>query len=164
MEFMGEFYRDSAVVRHLNSNFLVFIPKIRNPSSLKDYRTIILVGAAYKILAKVLANRLKKVMDKVISPNHMAFVKGRQIMDSFVIANKVIYSWKNDGKGGLLVKLDFEKAYDSVDHSFLLEVFKKMGFGAKWIDWIKWCISSPSLLILVNGCPTKEFSIERGLR
>ncbi|KAK2635508.1 hypothetical protein Ddye_030300 [Dipteronia dyeriana] len=81
-----------------------------------------LVGTAYEILAKVLANRLKWVMDAVISPSQMAFVKGRHIIDSFVIAEEVIHSWKRADKGGLLVKLDFGKAYDSVDHEFLFQV------------------------------------------
>ncbi|KAK2641017.1 hypothetical protein Ddye_022780 [Dipteronia dyeriana] len=102
-------------------------------------------------------------MDSVIGSIQSAFVKGRQIVDSFIIADEVIHSWKKDGKCGLLVKLDFEKAYDSVDHAFLLEVLDRMGFGARWQGWIKWCISSPSMSVLVNDCPTKEFPIEKGL-
>ncbi|KAI9153519.1 hypothetical protein LWI28_012562 [Acer negundo] len=73
-------------------------------------RPISLIGSMYKILAKVLANRLKLVMDSVIREFQMAFVKNRQILDSFVIAEEIIHMWKKDNKGGLLVKLDFEKA------------------------------------------------------
>ena len=132
--------------------------------SLKEYRPISLVGETYKILAKVLANRLKKVMDMIISPFQMTFVKGRQIVDSFVIAEKVIHSWKKKDKGGLLVKLDFEKAYDSMNHEFLFEVMSLMGFGSKWIDWMRECVSSHLLSVLDNGSSTKEFPIGRGLR
>ncbi|KAK2644755.1 hypothetical protein Ddye_019950 [Dipteronia dyeriana] len=84
------------------------------------------------VLAKILANRIRHVLNSVIGPTHMTFVKDRQILDSFVVAEEVIHSWKRDGKGGPLVKLDFKKAYDSVDHDFLIEVLAKMGFGVRW--------------------------------
>ncbi|KAK2654625.1 hypothetical protein Ddye_014481 [Dipteronia dyeriana] len=93
----------------------------------------------------------------------MAFMKDRQIMDSLVIAGEIIHSWKTNSLFGLLVKLDFEKAYESVDHEFLFEIFSRMGFGNKWVEWIRWCATSLLLSVLVNGCQTKEFSIERGL-
>ncbi|KAK2639301.1 hypothetical protein Ddye_027096 [Dipteronia dyeriana] len=78
----------------------------------------------------------------------MAFIKDRQIVDCFYIVEEVMNYWKKDGRGGLLVKLEFEKAYDSVDNDFLLEVLANMGFGSRWQDWVKWCIASPSLSIL----------------
>ncbi|KAK3189918.1 hypothetical protein Dsin_029479 [Dipteronia sinensis] len=84
-----------------------------------DFRPISLVGAMYKVLAKVLANRMRNVMQSVIGDYQIAFIKNRQILDSFVIAEEVIHKWKTEKDGGLLVKLDFEKAYDSVDHTFV---------------------------------------------
>ncbi|KAK2637440.1 hypothetical protein Ddye_032232 [Dipteronia dyeriana] len=87
-----------------------------------------------------------------------------QILDSFVIAEEVIHSWKRDEKGGFIVKLDFEKAYDSFDHDFLIEVLANMGFGVRWQEWIRWCIASPSMSVLVNGYPMKQFPVGRGLR
>ncbi|KAK2656830.1 hypothetical protein Ddye_009882 [Dipteronia dyeriana] len=164
MAFMKAFHSNGSVLKGLNCTFIALIPKIKNPVSIKNYRPISLVGSIYKVLSKVLANRLKVVMDPVIGPTQMAFVKERQIVDSFVIAEEVIYSWKKNGKGGLLIKLDFEKAYDSIDHSFLIEVLDKMGFGKKWQEWIYWCISSPLVSVLCNGSPIKQFSMENGLR
>ncbi|KAK0601480.1 hypothetical protein LWI29_024672 [Acer saccharum] len=124
MNFMHKFYRDGSVVKHLNKTFITLIPKIFNPHCIRDFRPICLVCSLYKVLAKVLSNRLKHVMDSVISPTQIAFVKNRQLVDSFVIVEEIIYSWKNDRKCGLLVKLDFEKAYDSVDHAFLFDVVR----------------------------------------
>ncbi|KAK2652971.1 hypothetical protein Ddye_012827 [Dipteronia dyeriana] len=164
MGFLEEFHKDESVVKHVNRTFIALVPKKANPVHLKDYRPISLVGAAYKFLAKVLANRLKKVMDKIISPFQMAFVSGRQIVDSFVITEEVIHSWKKSESGGILLKLDFEKAYDSVCHDLLYKVLNSMGFGVMWIDWIKSCVSSPLLSVLINGSPSKEFSMDRGLR
>jgi hypothetical protein len=163
MNFLMEFHRDGSVVKHLNRSFIALISKIRLPISIKDFRPISLVESLYKVLAKVLANRLKRVINSVIGSTQMAFVKDRQITDSFVIAEEMIHQWKKRGKGGVLVKLDFEKAYDSVDHNFLLEVMNKMGFGLRWQDWIRWCIASTSMSVLVNGSPTFQFSIGRGL-
>ena len=82
---------------------------------LGDYRPISLLGGLYKLLAKVLANRLKKVIGKVISPDQNAFIKGRQILDGSLIANEVIDAWQKRGEKGIVCKLDIEKAYDSIN-------------------------------------------------
>ncbi|KAK2642619.1 hypothetical protein Ddye_024382 [Dipteronia dyeriana] len=103
LNFLKEFHKDGLIIKHLNRNFLALIPKIHNPTYLSDYRPISLVGALYKLLIKVLANRLKKVMNGIKGVTQMAFVKGRQIMDSFVIANEIIHSWKKDSEWGLVV-------------------------------------------------------------
>ena len=85
----------------------------------------------YKILAKVLANRLKKVLGRVVSLDQNAFVKGRQILDASLIANEVIDSWQKQKEKGLICKLDIEKAYDSINWKFLMKVLRKMGFGSR---------------------------------
>ncbi|RVX17733.1 Transposon TX1 uncharacterized 149 kDa protein [Vitis vinifera] len=85
---------------------------------LGEYRPISLLGGLYKLLAKVLANRLKNIIGKVISPDQNAFIKGRQILDGSLIANEVIDSWQKRGEKGLICKLDIEKAYDSINWHF----------------------------------------------
>ena len=138
MNFFREFYEHSKFVKRLNATILVLIPKKAGAEDLRDFRPMNLVGSLYKWLAKVLANRLKKVVSKAQG----AFVEGRQILDAVLIANKAIDSVMKNNENGIMFKLDIEKAYDSVDWSFLLTVVQKMGFGAKWIRWIKWCIST----------------------
>ncbi|KAK3227715.1 hypothetical protein Dsin_007577 [Dipteronia sinensis] len=162
MGFLREFHSNASVVKHLNKTFIAHIPNVSKPETVKDFHPIILVNSLYKVLAKILSNRMKKVMNSVIGETQMAFVKNSHIIDSFVIASEIIHKWKGNSTGGLLVKLDFEKAYDSVDHSFLDSTMKDMGFRFKWRNWISWCISSPSLVVLVNGSPTKEFFVEKG--
>ncbi|KAK3204962.1 hypothetical protein Dsin_019008 [Dipteronia sinensis] len=103
-------------------------------------------------------------MTTVIGESQMAFVQGRQITDSFVIAEEIINKWKWETIGGLVVKIDFQKAYDSVDHVFLDSMLEGMGFGTKWRKWILDSISTPLLLVLVNGSPKNQFGMERGLR
>ena len=90
MSFFGEFYEHSKFVKRLNTTFLVLIPKKVGAEDLRDFRPISLVGSLYKWLAKVLANKLKKVVGKVVSKAQGAFVEGRQILDAVLIANKAI--------------------------------------------------------------------------
>ena len=90
------------------------------------------MGSLYKLLAKILANRLKKVVSKVVSPTQNAFVEGRQILDVALIANEAKDSLLKKDESGVLCKLDLEKAYEHINWDFLLTVMQKMGFGEKW--------------------------------
>ncbi|RVW85171.1 Transposon TX1 uncharacterized 149 kDa protein [Vitis vinifera] len=153
MGFFKDFFERGKFVRSLNSTFLVLVPKKGGADDLRDYRPISLVGGLYKILAKVLANRLKKVVSKVVSPTQNAFVEGRQILDVALIANEAIDSLLKGDETGVLCKLDLEKAYDHINWDFLMTVMQKMGFGEKWTGWIRWCISTASFSVLINGSP-----------
>ena len=104
------------------------------------------------------------MVEKVVSKAQGAFVEGRQILDAVLIANEAIDSIMKNNENGFMCKLDIEKAYDNVDWSFLLTVMQKMGFGEKWIRWIKWCISTASFSMLINGTSKGFFQSSRGLR
>ncbi|RVX18473.1 putative ribonuclease H protein [Vitis vinifera] len=164
MGFFREFHERGRFVKSLNATFLVLVPKKGGAEDLKDFRPISLVGSLYKLLAKVLANRLKKVMGKVISEPQNAFVEGRQILDAVLIANEAVDSRLKSNQGGVMCKLDIEKAFDHVGWKFLLTVLKQMGFGQRWIMWIEWCISTVRYSVLINGSPSGFFQSSRGLR
>ena len=112
----------------------------------------------------MLANRLKKVLGRVVSLDPNAFVKGRQILDASLIANEVIDTWQKRKEKGLICKLDIEKAYDSINWDFLMKILRKLGFGSRWMEWIWWCISTAKFSVLVNGVPAGFFSSTKGLR
>jgi hypothetical protein len=164
MRFISEFHRNGKLAKGLNSTFIALIPKVDSPQRLNDFRPISLVGSLYKILAKVLANRLRLVIGSVISEAQTAFVKDRQILDGVLIANEVVDEARRSKKELLLFKVDFEKAYDSVDWDYLDEVMGKMAFPVLWRKWIKECVRTATASVLVNGSPTEEFPLERGLR
>ncbi|RVW23984.1 hypothetical protein CK203_092050 [Vitis vinifera] len=103
-------------------------------------------------------------MGKVISESQNAFVEGgRQILDAFLIANEAVDSRLKDNVGGVLCKLDIEKAYDHVSWSFLLAVLKKMGFGERWIKWIDWCISTVKFSVLINAMEVFSSMLRRAI-
>ena len=140
------------------------VPKVRDSSKLEQYRPISLVGAMYKIIPKVLASRMKKVFPSLIDECQSAFVKGRGILDSVLMANEVVEDLRRSGRRGLCLKVDFEKAYDSVRWAFLYDMLSRMGFHNLWIAWIKGCLESAIVSVLINGSPTEEFKPTRGLR
>ena len=93
-----------------------------------------------------------------------AFVKGWQILDAGLIANELVDSTMRRKEQGMVCKLDIEKACDSVNWEFLHQVMNRMGFGNRWLSWIKWCISTASFSVLFNGSPTDFFPSPKGLR
>ncbi|GJX77165.1 putative RNA-directed DNA polymerase, eukaryota, reverse transcriptase zinc-binding domain protein [Tanacetum coccineum] len=147
-----------------NSSFITLIPKVSNPIHIKDFRLISLIGIHYKIIAKILANRLSKVIDKIISHEQSAFITGFQILDGPLMLSEMIDWYKTRKKKMLIFKVYFEKAFDSVSWRYLDFVLYSHGFGVKWRSWIRECLVSSRTSILVNGSPTSVFSIKRGLR
>ena len=109
----------------------MLVPKKQNVEDLKDLRPISLVGGFYKILAKVLANRIKSVLGQVISPVQLTFVEGRQILDAVLIANEAVDTIIRRKESSIVCKLDIEKAYDHLSWEFLFQVLERMGFGKR---------------------------------
>nr|GEV72802.1 RNA-directed DNA polymerase, eukaryota [Tanacetum cinerariifolium] len=162
--FVYEFLKTGIIPKGCNTSFIALIPKISNPMVVSDFRPISLIGAQYKIIAKVLANRLAQVIDSIISREQSAFIKNRQILDGPLIVNEVI-RWCKRKKSKLMVfKIDFEKAFDTVSWDYLFRVMSFTGFSEKWISWIQGCLTSASASILVNGSPTREYHINCGHR
>ena len=135
---------------------IALIPKGNSQTSMRDWHLIALCNVVYKLISKVLANRLKVVLPKCISNNQSAFVPGCSILDNAMAAIEVIHFMQTKTRGNdryVALKLDISKAYDRMDRDYLREVMFKMGFNSKWIHWISMCVESVDYSIIVNNEP-----------
>ena len=159
-----EFEKEPTKVEACNSSFIALVPKIKDPLGLNDFRPIHLMGCVTKVLSKVLAERLKVVVSDIINPLQTAFIRGRQITDGPFMVNEIISWVKRTKKEMFILKVDFEKSFDNVRWDFIREILRQMNFGDVWIDWIKGLICSAKVSVLVNGSPTNQFGLEKGVR
>ena len=151
----------------LNMMNIALIPKGDSQVSMKDWRLIALCNVVYKIVPKVLANRLKGVLDKCISDNQSAFVPGRSILDNAMAAIELVHHMKSKvsgSKGDVAFKLDISKAYDRKDWNYLKCVTLKMGFSHQWVKWIMMCVETVDYSIIVNDKAVGPIIPSRGLR
>lgn len=128
--------QDCSFPAELNDTNVVLIPKKDNADNMKDLHHIALCNVLYKIMAKVLANRLKSILPVTISKNQSAFVLGRSITDNVLVAFEVLHFMKRKNHGAVgevALKLDVSKAYDRVDWRYLKERMVQMGFFNTWI-------------------------------
>lgn len=152
------------VTKSLNSTFLVLIPKENNAVSFNDYRPISLCNLIYKIVSKVISNRMKPYLERNLSAEQLGFLKGRRIHDAIGAAHECIHSIKQKNLKALILKLDLVKAFDSVDWSYLRLILLSAGFGENFTDWILSCVTSANFAVLINGEASRFFQCERGLR
>jgi hypothetical protein len=163
---IGNFFINNHLLNEHNHTFIALVPKQTGSHTVHQFRPISLCNIVYKIISKVLANRFKTLLPKIISPFQSAFVPGRNIQDNSILAHELLHNFNNKkGKGGLMfLKLDMEKAFDKMEWPFILSIMKKLGFHPIWISWIETCISSSHFSILINGSSFGNFSPGRGLR
>ena len=156
----------NAPITELNKTNIALIPKINNSTKISEFRPISLYNVSYKIVPKVLANRLKPLLSTIIFKNQSAFVPGRLITDNVLIAFEIMHylKKKKDGKEGYMaIKLDMSKAYDRVEWFFLENTMTKMGFDNKWIKLIISYINFVPYSVLINGVTHRCITPTRGL-
>ena len=158
------FHATRSFPKGCNASFIALVPKVRDPSSLDQFRPISLVGAIYKIITKILSRRMKKVMSSIIDDCQSAFLSDRGLTDSVVMTNEILEEIRINKRSGVCFMVDFEKAYDSVRWSFLFDMLRRLGFHDKWISWVKGCMVLSNVSVLINGSRTEEFKPFRGLR
>ena len=140
----------------LNHTFLTLIPKVKSLEFVTEFRLIALCNILYKLVSKVLANRLKKVLPHIISEFHSAFQLDKAISNNILVAFETLHhiKRKKSGKMGYMaLKLDMSKVYDRLKWVFVQRTMEKMGFHSTWIGWILECLKFVTYSILVDGEP-----------
>jgi hypothetical protein len=142
LQILNGFALGTTDVSRLNFGILSLIPKVVGAESIKQYRPTALINVIFKFIAKAVANRLSPVANRIIAPSQTAFIKGRLILDGALSLHKIIHELKCRKSKAILLKLDFEKAYDRVNWQFLGEVLVRKG----WASTVALCTESCSLL------------------
>ncbi|GJY07164.1 RNA-directed DNA polymerase, eukaryota, reverse transcriptase zinc-binding domain protein, partial [Tanacetum coccineum] len=132
VRFVRDFFQLGYFPKGCNYSFTALIPKVGDAKFVSEFRPICLIGCQYKIIGKLLANRLSRVIRSCVSVEQTAFIKGRNILDGPLILNECMAWYRKKKKKLMVFKVDFEKAYDSLRWDYLDVIMENIGFGHKW--------------------------------
>jgi hypothetical protein len=151
-------------VENINSSFITLVPKTASPEKINDFRPISLTNTGVKFLSKMVADRLQLKMVSCVHKNQYGFIKGRTIHDCLGWSFEYLHQCKMSKREIVVLKLDFEKAFDSIEHEALYLVLRRMGFPELFISWAKNLLETGTSAVLVNGVPGRNFRCKRGVR
>ena len=138
--------------------------KGKDKCNIQNWRPISLLNVDAKLISKVLAMCLEKVTDKVIRPDQTAYIPGRFIGESIRLISDILEYTEVEQMEGYMFAADIEKAFDSVDHNFLIAVLKKFGLGHEFIQWVKPLLYDQQSCVMINGHSTGYFALKQGSR
>jgi len=164
LAFAEAFYEGAADLERINRSHMVLLPKKPDAVDVNAFRPICLQNTALKILTKALSTRLQKQIPRLIDIHQTGFVKGRSIADTFVYAAELVQTCHKRRRPTIVLKLDFAKAFDTVNWVGLQRVLQARGFDQRWIGWMLKLLNNSKSAVLVNGHPGPWISCKRGLR
>ena len=159
-----EFHQGGLNLESINAGFITLIPKVNSPECVNDFRPITLLNCCLKLITKILANRLQKIILRIVHRNQYGFLRGRSIHDCLAWAFEYIHQCQASKREIVLLKLDFAKAFDTIEHSAMLLILKNMGFPPKWLAWMESIFASGKSSVLLNGVPGRHFLCKCGVR
>ena len=146
------FFRTSKMHPAFNSTLVALVPKCINPNNIRDFRPISCCSVIYKCVTKIIANRLKPCLPAIIRGSQSAFVSGRSITDNILLAQELVRGYgRSNLSARCAIKIDLQKAFDSLDWTFTLEVLKALKFPDMFVEWIRACLTGARFSISING-------------
>ena len=152
------------VLGSINSTFLTLIPKKQKPQSFDEFRPISCCNMIYKIIAKVLALRIKPVLSEIITEEQFGFLNNKKIHDAVSLSQDIVHTIKKEKQRAFSLKLDLSKSYVRVGWTFVRLLLIKIGVALEVVEWIMGCLQSTSFAFLINGSPSNFFRPTRRLR
>jgi len=160
-----QFFQSGWLPSNYNSNTLILIPKNPNAYSIDQYRPIALAIFKFKIITKVLADRLSQILPSIISKEQRGFIRSRNIKDCIALTSEAINVLDKRCSGGnLALKIDVSKAFDTLSWEFLIKILKGFGFHQTFCNWIIYILHSSNISISINGAQKGYFKCNRGVR
>nr|GFC73188.1 putative RNA-directed DNA polymerase, eukaryota, reverse transcriptase zinc-binding domain protein [Tanacetum cinerariifolium] len=147
-----DFFLNGKLLKEVNATVISLVSKVATPCKVSDYRPIACCNVIYKIISKVICNRIKGSLNDLVDVNQSAFIPSRQISDNILLSQELMRNYhRSRGHAKCAFKIDIEKAYDSVEWDFLANCLKFFGFYDILVKWVMNCVSSASFTINVNG-------------
>jgi retron-type reverse transcriptase len=165
MDFLESFVSShSGQLKNINGSYITLVPKKQVSIKVNDFRPISLRNVCANFLTKLAANRLQGKILGCIHKNQYGFLRNRSIQDFLASSFEYMYLCQSSKRPIVILKLDFAKAFDTIEHEAILQVMEFKGFNRKWINCAKAIMSSGTSSILLNGIPGKQFECKRGVR
>jgi hypothetical protein len=136
MALFNDFHEGRLPLFSLNFSIITLLPKQKEATHIRQFRPICLLNVSFKIFTKVAVNRMGGIEEKLISSTQTTFIPGRNIMEGVVVLHETIHEIHRKRMSGVVLKLDFKKAYDKVNLNFLQQTLRMKGFSEKWCHWI----------------------------
>jgi hypothetical protein len=164
LQLFDDFHNEKVDICRINYGIIALIPKVSDAARIQQFRPICLLYCIYKLITKTLTLRLEKIADKLIHTNQTAFMKGRNIMNGIMVLHEILHETKRRKQIGVILKLDFEKAYDKVSWSFLFECLAARGFCSKWCKWIEQVVTGGTVSVKMNDLIGPYIKSFKGVR